>query len=146
MSLPDSARGVVKSILDPFVQMPPIPGEGFRLFLKQALPLCPLCGGAMNGHLYQQVASLPFKGVNSREVEDFFKAYELNQWAKLSQFQEWNGTLDNAVAWLFRCPDGRHLLTIMYDPYELYDSASILRQKQVDAGGLPLLQNDWQTI
>jgi hypothetical protein len=146
MSLSDSARGVVKNILERFAQKPPTPGEGFRLFLKEAMPLCPQCAGTMSGHVYQQAASLAVKEGNAGKLQEFFKTYDLNQWDKLSQFQEWDGTLDNVVAWLFRCPDGRHLLAIMYDPYELYDSVSILRQKQVDASGLPLLQNVGQTI
>jgi hypothetical protein len=83
----------------------------------------------MDGHLYQQVAGQAARERNSETLHDFLKASELERYEELQTFQDWNGTLNHLVAWLFQCPDGRCKLGIVYDPFELWDAASLLRQR-----------------
>ena len=112
----------------------------------QAMSICTVCGNPIQGHQYQQIASLPYKEGYAEKIEMLSEAVRHNRWDELSRFQEWEGVYADAVVWLFRCPDGRYNLTIIYDPFELSDSASLLRHKEVKPQDLPVLMSEWRVV
>jgi hypothetical protein len=146
LGLLERARSLIDSIREHYAPDPPNLEEGLQSFLKQAMPTCTLCGQPIQGHEYQEIASLPYKDGYAEKIEMMAESVRLNRWEELSQFQEWEGIHDDALVWLFRCPDGRYNLTIIFDAFELWDNASLLRHKEVNADDLPILMRDWKKV
>jgi hypothetical protein len=114
--------------------------------VTEALPTCPLCQQPTSGHEYQLIASAPFKEGNEENLKALEGAFIAHDWPRLLTFQEWEGARNNVDVILLKCPDGRFNLTIIYDPIDLEDSSSLLRQQEISVNDLPVLKKEWRRV
>jgi hypothetical protein len=120
--------------------------DGTYGVVTDALPTCPLCQQPTSGHDYQLIASAPFKEENEENLKVLEEAFLSHDWPRLLTFQEWEGARDNADVILLKCPDGRYVMTIIYDPIGLEDCSSLLRQQEISVNDLPVLKKEWTKV
>ena len=111
-----------------------------------AMPICPVCNLPASQHDYQQIASATFKEGNEGTLKALEEAFVSRDWITLSGLQGWEGLNNNADVILLRCPDDRYNLTIIYDPFELFENPSLLRHQEVAANDLPLVKGEWKKV
>lgn len=120
------------------------PGLAFRAEMRRAIPVCPACQQALDGHFYQQIASIAFVEGREGVFPAMLEAVRSHQWEKLKSFQEWEGVLNDAVVYIFRCPNGRYSLFVIFDPFELYESYRLIHQEPLQADDSPILAKPWE--
>jgi hypothetical protein len=114
--------------------------------LHEAMPVCPVCGRRIEGHQYKHIASTPLEAGNEGRLNAMLKAVRYHQWDVLAGFQDWQSTSADADVYLFRCPDGRYVMAVIYCPYELGDVYRLLHQEQIEADELPVKGDGWSQV
>jgi len=139
-----------KRFLKPFGGQSPhaVPdvSEGMRGLLSEAMPVCPVCGQQIENHHYRHIASTPLEAGKANRLDAMLKAVRGHQWDELAGFQDWQATSADADVYLFRCPDGRYVMAVIYCPYELGDIYKLVHQEQIEANELPVKEEAWRQV
>ena len=94
--------------------------------LQKMLEHCPICQHGFVGHSYALLATTILGGEENSCTNEFLDALKEHRWRDARQFQEWEGSRDNLVAYALRCTDGRLVLLIVHDFFELFYSSGLV--------------------
>lgn len=97
--------------------------------LRMILPKCPICGQSMEGHFFGLLASMALGSSQEPSIARFFGIVRQHGWSQLAEFNEWNGTSDNLVAYVIRGMHASGVVIVVKNVFELYEQDEIILQE-----------------
>jgi hypothetical protein len=120
--------------------------DGMRILANEVFSTCHVCGKEMTGHAYIGLARSPLSPAHQSNFESMMSKVKAHRWDELKDFQHWEPLLPDAEVSVFRCPDGRFNLTVVYAAFELGDVDHLLFEEQLSADALPAALGEWKQI
>lgn len=144
--LVEKTKAWVQEYFSDFAAPVPKSCDCLRSIFTEAMPSCPVCEQHFEGHQYKRLASNPLNKDKKERYLAMMKAVNSHAWEELNSFQDWEGTSANAEVYLFRCPDIRYNLAVIYTPYALEDIVWLIRHEQIQSESLPAHTEPWRTV
>lgn len=100
----------------------------------------------IQGHLYRYIARTPLKAGKDDRSLAMMNAVQCHKWDELVTFQDWEPTSVAVDVYLFKCPDERQFIAVIYCPYELEDIYKLIRHEQIEPDNMPIKGDTWLQV
>jgi len=97
--------------------------------LRRMLELCPACQRGLENHRYTLFGMTVASRENEERLGEFSNALKTHDWSKAKEFSEFDGGYNALEAYALKCVSGSFVLLVVRDPFELFDSSSILHSE-----------------
>lgn len=115
--------------------------------IKELVTCCPRCGGELSAHHYRLIAACVLRPDHLDRFKELLTAIQQNQWDKVLDFQEWEGSQANAEVFLIRCLDSALSAVVISAPFALEEPYSLMHQTTInDAPALLTGLDEWQLL
>jgi hypothetical protein len=143
VNLVEKAQTFLGSLGGHFVQANKIKAGGMRELLNDAMPVCPICERIIHGHLCRYIARTPLKVGREDRFLEMMNAVQCHNWDELVTFQNWEPTSAAVDVYLFKCPDERQSIAVIYCPYELEDIYKLIHHEQIEPDNMQIKGDAW---
>ena len=94
--------------------------------LRRMLELCPACQKGFENHRCILFGMTVASKENEEGLGEFSNAPKTHDWSKAKEFSEFDGGYNALEAYALKCVSGSFVLLVVRDPFELFESSSIL--------------------
>lgn len=117
-----------------------------RSMISEIVPVCSICGLAIQGHLFKHVASTTITPGNSNRAETLIKSVRAADWVSILSFQDWDGLSTSVDVVGLKCVDERCSLAVLLCPAQLEEPYALMLQALVSDCDGPLANGFWGSI